>query len=102
MRFSSYALGTMFAIAVLIFALATIASRQDASAAVIGPLQCVTNLSCSAAPASRSLAEPAQYSSCSGCRRFCINDFRVRCGYAQSCRKEFVRCMRFCWRDYCR
>ncbi len=39
---------------------------------------------------------------CRACRRDCYYEYRVSCGYSQSCRSAFTQCMRGCWYDVCR
>lgn len=42
------------------------------------------------------------YYKCGRCRDRCYRGWRYRCGYTRYCRRGFVRCMRYCWRRYCR
>ena len=42
------------------------------------------------------------YFRCDRCRARCYRGWRYRCGSRYYCRRGFVRCMRYCWRRYCR
>lgn len=40
---------------------------------------------------------------CTACRATCVQDWKTDCYDSESyCRRQFTRCMRICWEDYCR
>ncbi len=53
-------------------------------------------------PALTPVYHGARYYRCDRCRSRCYRGWRIRCGTSRACRRGFVRCMRFCWRRYCR
>jgi len=49
------------------------------------------------------LVTQVQGRACSSCRQICVEDFREDCDESERwCRRQFVRCMRVCWEDFCR
>lgn len=70
---------------------------------------CVAAIGASAAPltpprtvGAQPLVVQVQGRACRACRADCYYTYRTACGYSQSCRTAFTRCMRVCWEDYCR
>jgi hypothetical protein len=56
-----------------------------------------------AAPKTFSPIIKVQGRACSACRRACVADWKIDCYDSDRyCRRQFVRCMRICWEDYCR
>ena len=83
--------------------------RHLLTASVCIGIAAASLLSASAAPlvsrpvtGAETLVVPVQGRACRTCRRDCYADYRVGCGYSQSCRSAFTQCMRGCWEDYCR
>ena len=52
-------------------------------------------------PSDQSLLTRIAGRACSYCRRDCVIE-RDYCGRRGSCQDQFVRCMRYCWYEYCR
>ena len=95
----------MVIVAVMVLALAPLQATAETS---VAEMSRAAPVAYSAIPAPRpgraaGILRKVQGYECRSCRRQCVRDFKIDCYEEEGwCRRQFVRCMRECWEDFCR